>query len=250
MSPEQIRRGDVVTQSDLFSLGVVAYEMLTGKHPFPGDNIDAIEHRILNTTPTALISLRPDMPDIYQRIIDKALAREKGNRYKSGLDMAGDISLVYDFLKQPAIRLTQQEKYHRIENLRFFKDFPDSDLWELINSAEWIRLPQDEEIVQEGQADTSFYVLVTGEVAVRKNDREIVRLYPGDCFGEMGLLSGRPRTATIAAVTDVTVMKLRDPIVDRMSVNCQLKFQRQFLTALIERLEHANERMASSPQGR
>ena len=82
---------------------------------------------------------------------------------------------------------------------------------------------------------------------MRKSGREIVRLYPGDCFGEMGLLSRRPRTATIAAVTDLTVMKLRDSMVDRMSVNCQLKFQRQFLNALIERLEHANERIASQP---
>ena len=104
--------------------------------------------------------MRPELPEICQRIIDKALAKDKNQRYKSGLDMAGDISLVYDFLKQPAVRLTQQEKYHRVENLHFFKGFPDGDLWELINAAEWVRLPQDEEILQEGQADTSFYVLV------------------------------------------------------------------------------------------
>ncbi len=249
MSPEQVRRGDVVTQSDLFSLGVVAYEMLTGKHPFNGENIEAIQHRILNTAPMKLNLARPEIPDVYQRIIDKALAKDKNQRYKTGLDMAGDISLVFDFLKQPAVHLTQQEKYHRVENLHFFKGFPDSDLWELINAAEWIRLPQDDEIVQEGQADTSFYVLVNGEVAVSKSSREIVRLYPGDCFGEMGLLSRRPRTATISAVTDVTVMKLRDSVVERMSVNCQLKFQRQFLNALIERLEHANEHMAGAPAG-
>jgi eukaryotic-like serine/threonine-protein kinase len=248
MSPEQIRRGDVVTQSDLFSLGVIAYEMLTGKHPFPGDNIEAIEHSILNKSPPRLQNVRPDIPEIYQRIIDKALAKAHKSRYKSGLDMAGDISLVYDFLKQPAVRLTQQEKYHRVENLRFFKDFPDNDLWELINSAEWIRLPPDAEIVQEGQADASFYVLVTGEVSVTKSTRQIVRLYPGDCFGEMGLLSGRPRTATIAAITEITVMKLRDSVVQRMSVNCQLKFQRQFLTTLIERLEHADERLTHASQ--
>jgi len=100
--------------------------------------------------------------------------------------------------------------------------------------------------VQEGQADTSFYVLVSGEVAVRKSGREIVRLYPGDCFGEMDLISRRPRTATIAAITEVTVMKLRDTVIDRASINCQLRFQRRFLIALIERLEHATERIASA----
>lgn len=246
MAPEQIRREGVVPQSDLFALGVVAYELLTGRHPFQGDNLDAIEHQILNAQPEPIAALRPDVPEIYQRIIDKALAKDQKQRYKSGLDMAGDIALVYEFLKQPALRLTQQEKYHHIENLHFFKDFLDADLWELINAAEWIRLSQDNEIVQEGQADTSFYVLVIGEVSVSKRGQEIVRLYPGDCFGEMGLLSRRPRTATISAVTDITVMKLRDAVVDRMSVNCQLKFQRQFLTALIERLEHATTRVVDS----
>ena len=247
MAPEQIRREGVLPQSDLFSLGVIAYELLTGKHPFHGDNIEAIEHRILDTQPVPVTSLRADVPEIYQRIVDKALAKDPRQRYKSGLDMAGDISLVYEFLKQPTLRLTQQEKYHHVESLHFFRDFPDNDLWELINAAEWLRLSQDNEIVQEGQADTSFYVLVIGEVAVSKRGKEIVRLYPGDCFGEMGLLSRRPRTATISAVTDITVMKLKDAVVDRMSVNCQLKFQRQFLNALIERLEHATTRVADKP---
>jgi eukaryotic-like serine/threonine-protein kinase len=245
MSPEQVRRETAQPQSDLFSLGVVAYELLTGHHPFHGENIEAIEHRILHSVPTSLRDLRADVPAVYQRIIDKALAKKTSNRYKSGLDMAGDIALVFDFLKQPAFRLTQQEKYRQVENLHFFKGFQDSDLWELINAAEWLRLRQGEEIVGEGQADTSFFVLVAGEVAVRKSTREIVRLYPGDCFGEMGLISRRPRTATIVAITDVTVLRLRDIVIDRTSVNCQLRFQRNFLLALIERLEHATDRIAT-----
>lgn len=244
MAPEQIERKQTITQSDLFSLGVVAYEMLTAKHPFDGENMDVIHHRITHTKPTTLRELRAEIPDIYQRIVDKALAKDPAQRYQSGLDMAGDISLVYDFLKMPTIRMSQQEKYNRIEKLHFFREFADSDRWELINAAEWIRLPEGDEIVQEGEADTSFFVLVEGEVAVRKAAREIVRLRPGDCFGEMGLVSRRPRTASITATAETTVMKLRDTIIDRMSVNCQLRFQRQFLNALIERLEHATETIA------
>lgn len=247
MSPEQVRRETAVSGSDLFSLGVVAYELLTGRHPFHGENMEAIEYRILNGKPARVGELRAELPEIYQRIIDKALAKKVDQRYRSGLDMAGDISLVYDFLKQPTFTLTQQEKYNQVEKLRFFQHFQDGDLWELINAAEWLRLEQGHEIMQEGQADASFYVLVNGEVAVRKGAREIVRLHPGDCFGEMGMITHRPRSATIVAVTDVIAMKLRDSVIDRTSVNCQLRFQRQFLVALIERLEHATERIATSP---
>ena len=244
MSPEQIRREEAVAGSDLFSLGIIAYELLTGKHPFKAGSIDAIEYQVLNTNAAPLDELRNDIPAIYQRIVDKALAKNVDQRYKSGLDMAGDISLVYDFLKQSSFKLTQQEKYNQVEALHFFKDFQDADLWELINAAEWLRLKKDEEIVEEGQTDTSFYVLVNGEVSVNKGGREIIRLEPGDCFGEMGMISRRPRTATIIAATEVLVMKLRDSVIDRTSINCQLRFQRQFLIALIERLEHATELIA------
>jgi eukaryotic-like serine/threonine-protein kinase len=247
MSPEQIRREDAVPASDLFSLGIVAYELLTGKHPFQGSSIDAIEYQVLNTNAVPLNALRDDIPAIYQRIVNKALAKNINQRYKSGLDMAGDVSLVFDFLKQPSFKLTRQEKYNHVEALHFFKDFQDADLWELINAADWLRVKKGEEIVEEGRTDTSFYVLVNGEVSVNKGGREIVRLEPGDCFGEMGMISRRPRTATIIAATEVLVMKLRDSVIDRTSINCQLRFQRQFLIALIERLEHTTERVANAP---
>lgn len=249
MAPEQVRREAATAQSDLFALGVVAYELLTGKHPFQGDNIEAIEHNILQRQPARLSQWRADVPDIFQRIIDKALARSPRQRYRSGLDMAGDIALVHDFLKLPTFRLSQQEKYSQVEGLHFFKSFPDGELWELINAAEWQRVPAATEIMREGQSDTSFCILVNGEVTVRRHDRDIVRLHPGDCFGEMGMLSRRPRTATIVAGSDVTLMKLRDATVDRMSVNCQLRFQRQFLIALIERLDHATDRIATAQPG-
>lgn len=247
MSPEQVRREPVSPQSDLFSLGVVAYELLTGHHPFPGHDIETIEQQILSSTPLRLSRWRSDLPDIYQRIIDKALARDGRYRHQTGLDLAADIALVYDFLKLPKFSLTQQEKFHQIEELHFFKGFPDGELWELINAAEWIRLPEGIQIMREGQSEAAFFVLIKGEVAVRRNMREIVRLHPGDCFGEMGMLARRPRSATIITMTDVTVIKIRDTAIDRMSMNCQLRFQRQFLIALIERLDHASDRIVSSP---
>lgn len=247
MSPEQVRREPVSAQSDLFSLGVVAYELLTGHHPFHGHDIESIEQQILGGTPLRLSRWRSDLPDIYQRIIDKALARDSRHRHRTGLDLAADIALVYDFLKLPKFSLTQQEKFHQIEDLHFFKGFPDGELWELINAAEWIRLPEGIQIMREGQSEAAFFVLIEGEVAVRRNRREIVRLHAGDCFGEMGMLARRPRSATIIAMTDVTVIKIRDTTIDRMSMNCQLRFQRQFLIALIERLDHASDRIVSSP---
>ena len=100
-----------------------------------------------------------------------------------------------------------------------------------------------EPIIREGEEDPSFYVLVDGEVSVVKGDVEIAKLGSGDCFGEMGIKPGRKRSATINAVNVVTALKVRSSIIQRASINCQLRFQRQFLYTLIERLEYATDKI-------
>ncbi|MFT4581170.1 MAG: serine/threonine protein kinase [Gammaproteobacteria bacterium] len=243
MAPEQLRLEQVTSQCDLFSLGIVAYELLTGNHPFEGRNMEAIQHRIQNTPPTPVHEFRADIPDIYQRIIDKALAKNTAHRYKSGADMAGDLSLVYDFIRLADGQPVQQEKFNRVKNLEFFAEFSDTELWEIVNAGDWLVVQVGDPIIREGEEDPSFYVLVDGEVSVLKSDVEIAKLGPGDCFGEMGITAGRRRTATINAANIVTALKVRSSIIQRTSINCQLRFQRQFLYTLIERLEYATNKI-------
>jgi len=246
MSPEQIRLEQLTGQSDLFALGVLGYQLLTGKHPYEASNFEAIQHRILNTKPQPLSEFRADIPDIYQRIIDKALSRNLQYRYRSGADFAGDLSLVYDFLRDAARGVSQQEKFARISGLPFFKDFQDIELWELIHAGDWTLVNSGASIVQEGDIDASFFVIVDGVVRVEKNGHGLIELGLGDCFGEMGLLSGRERCATIVAATNATVFRIKGATIDRMSVNSQIKFQRSFLLALINRVEAMTEQMAAT----
>jgi eukaryotic-like serine/threonine-protein kinase len=248
MSPEQIQNEPLTGQSDLFSLGIVAYELLTGKHPFAGNNLEAIHHQILTKKPAPLLDFRANTPEVFQRIVDKALAKAPYYRYKSGADLAGDIALVFDFLKRAPNDISPQEKFSKVRSLRFFAEFPELELWEIVNAAEWSKLPAGHEIVHEGEIDPTFYVIVEGTVAVLKGTRNIIQLRAGDCFGEMALLSGRKRSATIVADSAVTVVKLRGTVIDRTSVNCQLRFQRNFLTALIERLELATEQITGNTE--
>jgi serine/threonine protein kinase len=239
MSPEQIRLEPPTSQSDLFALGVVAYQLLTGKHPFDASNLEAIHHRILNTRPLPLAELRTDLPDICQRIVDKALAKNLQHRYRTGADLAGDLSLVYEFLREEPPGVSEQEKFSHIGGLPFFKDFPDPELWELVHAGEWLVVAPDSAIINEGDVDAAFFVVVDGIVRVEKNGRSLVRLAAGECFGEMGMSDGRKRSASIRADTAATVFRVRSAVIDRMSVNAQLRFQRSFLRALVERLEVA-----------
>jgi TolB-like protein/tetratricopeptide (TPR) repeat protein len=89
MSPEQASGHDVDHRADLFSLGVVMYEMLSGRHPFTADTKVATIGRILNEAPTSLQELRPDAPPALIRLVDKLLSKDPEGRPKSAADVIG-----------------------------------------------------------------------------------------------------------------------------------------------------------------
>jgi serine/threonine-protein kinase len=91
MSPEQARGEDVGHRSDIFSLGAVFYELLTGELPFKGDHEAAVLYGIANNDPPALSTYRDDIPAGLQQVIDKALAKDVEHRYPSALKFNEDI---------------------------------------------------------------------------------------------------------------------------------------------------------------
>jgi serine/threonine protein kinase len=91
MSPEQARGETLDARSDIFSLGVVLYEMSTGKHPFGGTTSAVVFDKLLNYMPTAAISLNHELPPEFESILGKALEKDREMRYQSAADMRADL---------------------------------------------------------------------------------------------------------------------------------------------------------------
>jgi len=93
MSPEQINEWPIECNSDLFSLGSVLYEMLTGVRPFKSDSLTKITHNITNEKPLPLSEFRSDLPEGLDYVLSRMLKKKNSKRYSMGLDVAADLTL-------------------------------------------------------------------------------------------------------------------------------------------------------------
>lgn len=242
MSPEQARDEALTSQTDLFSLGVVMYELLTGERPFDAKGIPGLIDNVLHKHPKPIEVLRPEAQRGLSAVVSKTLEKTLAKRYQSGAELASDLGKVLDDLARP--QLTDDQKQQAVRHLKFFQDFSDSEVSELIKVSTWERYPARGSIINEAEAGHSFYIVVSGDVSVSRAGKEIQTLSEGHCFGEMAYLTDGKRSASIISNGEAMVMQISSPIRAWASLSVQLRLSKIFHETLIERLSATSKALA------
>ena len=248
MSPEQVKEHTLNHQTDIYSLGVVLYQLLAGRLPFQATNNFSLIYQIANVEPQPPSSYRPQIPAALDAIVKRAMAKDLGQRYQSWEDFSLDLAEVFrnESLGGKTQKFADSDKFESLRKLPFFANFTDAELWEVARISNWRGAQAGEVLMKEGEPGTFFCLLAEGEVRVTRKGKLLNILHAGECFGEMAYLSKDEhlRGADVTVMGDSKIISVPMQKLAQASDACRHKFDRAFMEILVERLSLANLRLS------
>ncbi len=245
MSPEQIREQMLTHQTDIYSLSVTMYKLLTGRLPFDARNNYSMIYQIMNIDPPPPSTYRPEIPPALDKIVMKAMQKDVKLRYQTWDEFGRDLVSFFSN-RLPEQEKVDTEKYDTLRALAFFKNFHDLEIWEVLRISEWVKLQPDEVIFSDGDSGESLYVVAQGTVKVSKQGRLLNLIHAGDCFGEMASFADNnaKRTTDVVSKTAVTLIDIKTQLLEKTSAECRYQFSDALLRLLVKRLSIANTRIS------
>ena len=246
MSPEQIEGKELTLHSDMYSLGVVLYELLTGKRPFVADTLEGLVKKILTENPAPPSSLRKGLPKDIDLAMLKLLGKRPEHRFSTWNELAVELSRL-GALVLPPDAIPDSEKFVSLKRVAILSSLSDAEIWELARAGKWSRVPRATNIVTENELGTSFFFAAKGEVKIVRGGRLINMVGAGEFFGDMAYIWGGelPRHATADAMTDLLMAEFELAAMEKMSTAGQLHLTRALTRNVVDRLAMANQRLAN-----
>jgi hypothetical protein len=249
MSPEQIERKPATLRSDVYSLGIMMYKLLTGALPFAPGTAAALAARILLGNMSPPSSSRAGLPPVFDAIFRRATARDPALRYGTWEEFASDLRTV----SQPdGATVDAASRIAMMKSLPFFREFDAASLAEAAPMARWFEVRAGSQLVVEDDPGYSFFVLVRGQMRITRRGTLLAIRGAGECLAETAFLSrsGARRFRSITAVTDCTVIEFDPDVLWLASPECTRNFHQAFLLTMAERLNTAEGALAEMLGGK
>lgn len=241
MSPEQVQGERITHRSDLYSLGVMLFVLLTGERPYHARSLDELLHNIVHEAPRSIAQLRPDLPAKLHTILDRAIQKDRQARFSNGGEFAAELFSVFHGLKFEDDSADFEQQVNQLRRLSFFDLFSRREIRDVLRVSEWQNYEEGARIVSPGEVEGGFYVIIRGETAVRRGDQYLAPLLPGDCFGEAAIMSEARREVSIEAQGPVEILRVSAARLDQMPVPIQLRFSKTLLRAMVSRLTQGRD---------
>ncbi len=242
MSPEQIKAYPLNQKTDLYSLGVLMFQLLTGRLPFRANNQATLIYRIINTDAPAVTALNPNLPEGLNAILKRALEKDLYSRYRNGAEMAKDLSAVrYQILEEDE---TAQDTRHfeTLRRLDFFTEFENIELWEILRVAVWREVLPNVTLIREGDRNKFFGIIVSGSVEISIDGKALCRLGPSEPVGEAAYLhpSSDQRCSTAVTLEPTLFLEVNAAALALSSEELLERMRDALLARLIKRLREVN----------
>lgn len=246
MSPEQIKGYPLNQKTDLYSLGVVLFHLLTGRLPFRAKHPAQLVYKIINADPPSVSQLNPDVPEQMDTIIRKALEKDLYSRYKNGAEMAKDLSAVrYKILDENYVA-PDMTRFSVLRKLPFFTEFEDVEVWETLRISAWREAEAGSVLMREGDTDERFGLILEGEVEVSTVSKHLATLGVGEVVGETAYLDSfeHVRHVSVVALTTVVWLEVNPAALQLASEECLEHFRDRLVSIASKRLVIAQQSLA------
>jgi non-specific serine/threonine protein kinase len=250
MSPEQIKGYPLNQKTDLYSLGVVLFHLLTGRLPFRARNPAQLIYKIINADPPQVSLLNPDVPVKMDDIMRKALEKDLYSRYRNGAELAKDLSAVrYQILEEDYVPM-DMTRFNILRKIGFFIEFEDVELWEVLRISVWRQVAENTMILREGEEERKFGIIIEGHAEVSLEGKKIFTLGPGDPMGELAYLDACPdaqparNSMTVITLTSLTYLEVNPAALALASEECLEHVQQRLQSAVARRLMQVSHLLA------
>jgi len=242
VSPEQVSGTELGPRSDIYSLGTVLFEMLTGRQVFKATDVKSLFKAVVGEPAPMLRSIRPDLPVELEQVVARCLAKNPLKRFSSGAEMAEALNEVLERMSPPEMVSAEMTGWLAImAELKFFSKFSERKIACFASVSQVVRFSAGTTALGKDTIDNHLYVIIEGVASIGGYKGLNAVIGPGDCFGEAGFLRGDKSDSDIDVMTDIVALKVKASDVQSLAESDQLAHYQMIANSLADRQKETED---------